>query len=38
MTKKKTEKKKEVKAKPVYVCKKCGSVSEEKNCVCCNRH
>jgi len=32
------KKEKEVKANPVYVCPKCGSVSEEKTCVCCNRH
>lgn len=37
MTKKKEVSKKE-KAKSTYVCDKCGSVSEEKNCVCCNRH
>lgn len=35
MTKKKEKK---VKTNPVYVCEKCGSVSEENSCVCCNRH
>ena len=29
---------KAVKVNPVYVCDKCGSISEQKNCVCCNRH
>ncbi len=33
-----TSKVKAPKEKPTFVCEKCGSVSEEKGCVCCNRH